>query len=146
MHLMGPGSMKILVGSWEGQEGCMPATERTHLLYFQELGKCLLNQAVKNLHSKVKILHILSVFVQSRNTFAQSLCINSSSLSICQKVHISTHCSTTYKWSAIPPTTFNFFIYLFSLHFWIPLLRWQDTTICLSKFLFCCGSAKSSSS
>ena len=92
MHLTGSGNMKILVGSWEGQEGCMPTPESRHLLCFQELGKWLQNQAVKNLHSKVKILHIPSGFVQSRSTFAQSTCIKSSSLYTCQKGHISTHC------------------------------------------------------
>lgn len=65
MCLMGRANMSILIGSWEGQEGCMSTTESTHFLYFQELGKCLLNQAMKNLHCKVKILHIASVFVQN---------------------------------------------------------------------------------
>lgn len=140
MHLVGPGSMKILVGSREGQEDCMPAAESAHLLYFQELGK-VLNEAVKNLHSRVNILHNTSVFVQSRNTFAQSLCIKSSSLYICQKAQISTHslpCTNGLQY--LPLCLISLFIYLFFLHFLIPLLRWQDTKICLSKFFVCCGS------
>lgn len=122
MQLMGPGSMKILVGSREGQEDCMPTAGSAHLLYFQELGKCLPNQAVKSLHSKVNILHNTSGFVQRRNTFAQSLCIKSSSLYICQKAQISTHClPCTNGLQYLPLCLISLFIYLFFLHFLIPL-------------------------
>lgn len=80
-------------------------------------------------------------FVQSRNTFAQSLCIKSSSLYICQKAQISTHClPCTNGLQYLPLCLISLFIYLFFLHFLIPLLRWQDTKICLSKFFVCCGS------
>lgn len=109
--------MKVLVGSWEGQKGCIPATESTLPLQFQKPGRHLQNQAVKNLHSKERSFSS-PFFLQRRNAFSQILCMESSSLYIYQKVHISPHSLTTHTKSAICPTKFCIYVhkqYFFSL-------------------------------
>lgn len=133
-------------GSWQYEDfgRQLGGSGRLHAHYWKHTFALLLGTRQMSAESgcekspqQSKILHILSVFVQSRNTFAQSLSIESGSLYISQKVTFSTHWLPLFIYSLH---------YLLSLNFQITFLRWQGTMTCLSKFLFCCRCVKSSSS
>jgi len=81
----------------------MSTTESTHLLYFQELGKCLPNKAVKNLHSKDPSYPLC--LCAKQESFIKSIF-----LYIFQKVQISTHCLPCTNHLQYLPLSF---IYLF---------------------------------